>query len=223
MARVLVFDVNETLLDLRALDPQFERMFGSSEARSHWFNLVLRTAMTLSTTGTYRDFVSVGAAALQMVAAERGVDLRDEDRAAVAQTMTRLPPHPDVRDGMARLASHGFRIAALTNSPQDAAEQQLAAAGIADHFDRIMSVAPARRFKPAPEVYRMAEAELGESSRTITMVAAHDWDIAGAMAVGWRGAFITRPGMVVNPAFPAPDITGPDLGAVATALIDEPG
>ena len=33
MPRVCVFDVDETLLDLGALDPHFERLFGDASAR----------------------------------------------------------------------------------------------------------------------------------------------------------------------------------------------
>ena len=33
MTRACVFDVNETLLDLAALDPHFERVFGNAAVR----------------------------------------------------------------------------------------------------------------------------------------------------------------------------------------------
>ena len=65
---LLAFDVNETLLDLRALDPHFERIFGEAAVRERWFGLVLRTAMSLTITGAYHDFVTVGGGSLQMVA-----------------------------------------------------------------------------------------------------------------------------------------------------------
>lgn len=220
MAGVLVFDVNETLLDLRALDPHFERIFGDAAVRRQWFGLVLRNALSLTLIDGYQDFVAVGAASLRMVADQQSVSLADEDVAAVGAAMTSLPPHDDVATNLERLAGAGFRIAALTNSPPDAAANQLAAAGIAGEFERIMSVAPTRKFKPAPEAYRMAAAELGVVPAMMTMVAAHDWDIAGAMAVGCRGAFIMRPGMVRNPLFPPPDIAGPDLDRVTDLLIE---
>ena len=44
MPRIIVFDVNETLLDLAALDPYFERAFGDVAARKEWFARMLRTA-----------------------------------------------------------------------------------------------------------------------------------------------------------------------------------
>jgi 2-haloacid dehalogenase len=51
------------------------------------------------------------------------------------------------------------------------------------------------------------------------MVAAHDWDIAGAMRAGCAGAFIARPGMVLGPLQEPPDIIGPDLSAVAAQIL----
>ncbi len=219
MAGVLVFDVNETLLDLRALDPHFERIFGDGSIRKQWFGLVLRNALSLTITGGYQDFVAVGGASLAMVADQHEVTLTDDDRAAIASAMTSLPAHSDVAPNLQRLTEAGFRMAALTNSPQDAAESQLTNAGIAHHFERMMSVGVTGRFKPAPEVYQMAAAELGVEPEAMTMVAAHDWDIAGAMAVGCRGAYIMRPGMVRNPLYPDPDITGPDFDRVTDLLL----
>jgi len=35
--RILVFDVNETLLDIEALNPFFERAFGDSRVMRQWF------------------------------------------------------------------------------------------------------------------------------------------------------------------------------------------
>jgi hypothetical protein len=42
--RICVFDVNETLLDLTALDPPFEAAFGRSAVRREWFGQMLQSA-----------------------------------------------------------------------------------------------------------------------------------------------------------------------------------
>ena len=47
MSRVIVFDVNETLLDLSALDPHFERIFGDAAIKQKWFAQVLQTVKEL--------------------------------------------------------------------------------------------------------------------------------------------------------------------------------
>ena len=70
MSRVILFDVNETLLDLRALEPFFERFFGNTAFLPMWFAQLLRSAMTSTITGNYHDFGSIGRAAL-LITAER--------------------------------------------------------------------------------------------------------------------------------------------------------
>ena len=55
------------------------------------------------------------------------------------------------------------------------------------------------------------------------MVAAHDWDIAGAMNVGFAGAFIVRKGMATNPLYSRPDIIGHDLTQVAGSILEHGG
>ena len=103
MAPVCVFDVNETLLDLAALDPAFERVFGDPTMRVAWFGQLLQSAMVSTITGRYTDFGTVGRAALEMTATGAGIELTDDDREAVVGGMTRLPAHPEVAGALARL------------------------------------------------------------------------------------------------------------------------
>lgn len=220
MARIMTFDVNETLLDLRALDETFVTLFGDAGVRGTWFSLVLRNAMALTITGDESDFVSVAEASLRMVADQQGVDLPPTAMAGIGDAMRNLPPHEDVEHGLTRLGDAGLRVVALTNSPQATAEAQLSNAGIAHYFDRIMSVEPTRKFKPAAAVYEMAAATLGVDTGGLRMIAAHDWDVAGAMRAGCAGAYVTRPGMVENPLYPRPDVVGEDLRIVAERIID---
>ena len=65
MTRAVVFDVNETLLEMGALDPWFMIWFGDRASRKAWFALTLHFAMTLAATRAYRGFGDVGVAALR--------------------------------------------------------------------------------------------------------------------------------------------------------------
>jgi 2-haloacid dehalogenase len=56
MPPAIVFDVNETLLDLQALDPAFERVFGDASVRQQWFQQLLSSAMVSIITDAYSDF-----------------------------------------------------------------------------------------------------------------------------------------------------------------------
>jgi 2-haloacid dehalogenase len=217
--RIIVFDVNETLLDVAALEPHFARAFGDRLVLREWFSTVLLYSEVASLAGPYSDFGAIGGAALDMTAASRGVSLSAADRNLILTGMRSLPAHPDVRDGLRRLKDAGFRTVTLTNSAPAAVQQQLSSAGLIDLFERVFSVDAVRRFKPAPEPYRFVAKELGVSTGALRMVAAHAWDVVGAIRAGCAAAFVARPGKVLYPLAPMPDIVGPDLRAVADQII----
>ncbi len=219
MARVCVFDVNETLLDLRALDPLFERAFGDAGVRRSWFQQVLQSAFLATITGAYSDFGAIGAAALEMTAEREGVRLSEGDRRSILGGMRELPPHPEVPAALDLLRDAGLRLAALTNNTAEVAEAQLENAGISDRFERILSADTVRRLKPAPEPYRAAAEALGVEAPQVRLVAAHAWDVAGALRAGCAAAFVARPGMVLEPLVGPPDVVGADLSEVARSII----
>jgi 2-haloacid dehalogenase len=214
-----VFDVNETLLDLSALDEHFERIFGDAAVRPEWFGQMLQLAFVSTIAGPYARFGECALAALEMTAERRGVELTGADRQAVAEGMTRLPPHPEVPGALRRLRSAGVRIATLTNSTAEVAEAQLTFAGLRGEFEASLSADEVRRLKPAPEPYLMAAERLGVGVGELRLVAAHAWDVAGAASAGARTAFVARPGKVLDPLRPAPDVVGADLDEVAERIL----
>jgi 2-haloacid dehalogenase len=220
MPRVCVFDVNETLLDLSALDEHFERAFGDASVRRMWFLQVLQSALVATVTDAYSDFGEIGAAALEMTAERLGVDLSDEDRQKILGGMRELPSHPEVPESLDRLRDSGLCLAALTNSTQQVAEIQLENAGIADRFKQILSADSVKHLKPSAAPYRMAAKSLGVETGGIRLVAAHSWDVAGAMRAGCAAAFVARPGMVLDPLVEHPDVTGADLREVAEKIME---
>ena len=220
MARVCVFDVNETLLDLGALDSHFERIFGDASVRRAWFLQVLQSALVATVTGAYSDFGMIGAAALEMTAERQGLTLSDEDRHLIVGGMRELPPHPEVAENLSRLREAGIRLATLTNNTQQVAEAQLQNSGLRDYFEQALSADAVKRLKPAPEPYRMAAESLGVDVGEIRLVAAHAWDVAGALRAGCAAAFVARPGMVLDPLVERPDVVGTDLREVADRILE---
>ena len=172
---ILVFDVNETLLDLASLDPLFERHLGNASFRAEWFGQVLKSAFAYTVMGEYQNFGVVARTALAMVAKLHDVNLTDTAIEEILGQMSRLAPHPDVLTGIQRLQSAGYTMAALTNSPPKVAHAQLENAGIAPHLSKIMSVDASKSLKPHRSVYDDAANELGVSPENIMLIAAHSW------------------------------------------------
>lgn len=215
---VLAFDVNETLLDLRALDAPFTAAFGDASLRPQWFALMLQIAFVGGLTGTYTDFSTAQRSALAMLATRQGRELTAAQTDGILGAMRTLPPHPDARPAMERLRGR-FRLVALTNSATEVAEAQLRNSGLRDLLEAAYSADEVRALKPAPEPYRMVASKSGVPIGDVRLIAAHGWDIAGALAAGCRAAFVARPGAALYPQGPQPDIVGPDLGVVADALL----
>jgi 2-haloacid dehalogenase len=215
--RVCVFDVNETLLDMAALDPLFERVFGDTSVRRLWFNQMLQSAFVATITDAYVRFGEAAAAALRMTEERQGVEVSDEDRQEILGGLRDLPPHPEVPESLDRLHEAGFRLATLTNSTQEVAEAQLQNAGLTEKFEQILSADTARRLKPAPAPYRMAARSLGVPDREMRLVAAHAWDVAGALRAGCAAAFVAR--QPFDPLVERPDVVGADLSEVADGII----
>ncbi len=201
---VIAFDVNETLLDLRSLDP----LLGGRQGRTRWFSLMVQNAFVGALTGRYVDFPTAQRAAATML----GIDHADD---LLAQ-MRRLDPHPDVLPALDRLAGH--TVVALTNSPLTVATEQLRFAGLADRFAAILSADQVQALKPQEQAYRLVADTLDVSLGDVMLVAAHGWDVAGALAAGCRAAFVQRPGQALLPIGPRPDIVAADLLEVADRI-----
>jgi 2-haloacid dehalogenase len=216
--RVCVFDVNETLLDLAALDPLFERVFGDASVRRLWFNQMLQSAFVATMTDAYVTFGESAAAALRMTEERQGAEVsEDDDRQEILSGLRNLPPHPEVPESLDRLLEAGFRLATLTNSTQEVAEAQIENAGLTDRFEQILSADTAKRLKPAPAPYRMAARALEIPERGMRLVAAHAWDVAGALRAGCAAAFVAR--QPFDPLVELPDVVGTDLAEVAGGII----
>jgi 2-haloacid dehalogenase len=216
---MIVFDVNETLLDLETMTPIFERIFHQKLAMRLWFaNLILYSeALTLA--GAYVPFTDIGGAVLQMLADSQGIKITPSDRKDLTDRFSTMPAYSDVPHSLKKLRAAGFRLFTLTNNLAEVQGRQLQHAGIADLFERRFSVDEVRRHKPAPEVYALVQRHLGVAASDLLLVASHTWDTLGATAAGWGAALIKRPGNDLLSVGPQPIIVGADLADVANQIV----
>jgi 2-haloacid dehalogenase len=216
---LIVFDVNETLLDLGSMAPIFERIFGERLAVRLWFDDLIIYSQALTLANVYIPFTDIGAAALKMLADTRGIKITEADKKELTEKFSSMPPHKEVPGALRKLREAGFRLFVLTDNTLEIQGKQLERGGIIDLFERRFSADGARRHKPAPEAYAYAARELGAEPKDMFMIACHTWDTIGAKGAGWGAALIKRPGNDVLEVGPQPDIVGHDLDQVADELI----
>ena len=222
---VLIFDVNETLIDIDSIAPLFGELFGDERVLREWFGQLVMYSMTATMAGYYVDFFAIGQGALHMLGAIHGVDITDDDVLRLRERMRTMPAHPDVADGLATLRDNGFRLVTLTNSPHHpGTPTPLENAGLAGYFEHQLTVDTCRAFKPAPVVYQHACRVLDVAPADCMMVAAHAWDTLGAQGVGYSSALITRPGNSALPVdgLPQPTLVATDLRDLAEQLAKKP-
>ena len=151
---IIVFDVNETLLDLDTLQPVFARIFRDPAAMRLWFANLITYSEALTLAGVYVPFTDIGGAVLRMLAATREITITDADAAELTDRFATMPPHPEVPAALHRLRDHGFRLFTLTDNTLDISGQQLEKAGIIGLFERRFSVdETVKRHKPAPQAW----------------------------------------------------------------------
>jgi 2-haloacid dehalogenase len=220
----IVFDVNETLLDLEWIRPTFDRIFSDPAALRLWFANLITYSEALTLAGVYVPFTDIGGAVLRMQADTRGITLDDSDAAELTDRFASMPPHPEVPDALRRLHEHGFRLFTLTDNTLEISGRQLQQGGIIDLFERRFSVdETVKRHKPAREAYGSVADALELDPGDICLVACHVWDTLGALATGWQAGLILRSGNAPLPVGPQPTYIGTDLNEIADQLIARPG
>jgi 2-haloacid dehalogenase len=218
---IIVFDVNETLLNLDAIRPTFDRIFNDPAAMRLWFAGLITYSEALTLAGVYVPFTDIGGAVLRMLAATRGITTSDADGAELSDRFAAMPPHPEVPAALRRLRDHGFRLFTLTDNTLKVSGQQLERAGVIDVFERRFSVdETVRCHKPAPEAYHSVAATLGVDPGDICLIACHTWDTIGAVAAGWQAGLILREGNAPLDVGPQPNYIGKDLDVIADQLIE---
>ncbi|GLY92613.1 HAD-IA family hydrolase [Actinoallomurus iriomotensis] len=154
-----------------------------------------------------------------MLAERHGHTLTTDEATAVVSRMSSLPAHPEVPGALRRLRTTDLTLVALTNSVRTVAEAQLTNAGIREHFDGVISADAVKRLKPAPGPYLAVARAFDVDPAEVRLVAAHSWDVSGALAAGCKAAFVTRPGMVPSPLGGRPDIVGTDIADVVDQIM----
>jgi 2-haloacid dehalogenase len=211
----VLFDVNGTLLDPRALTASWDG--AAADLGLSVLDTTVMQSMVDTMTGGFRPFAEYIHAALAHHA--RLLDLGDDAVEQGMQAAAALPPYPDAADALTQLVGAGHTPVALTNSAVDAARSALGAAGLLDRFDAVLGADAVGAYKPDRRVYDHALDVLGLAAGDPWFVAGHWWDVAGAKRAGLRTVWIARDERALLATAPDPDIRAADLAGAAATLV----
>ena len=220
MLDTVLFDVNETLFPL---DPIRQRMDdaglpdGTLEV---WFAAILIDGIGAAAADTFATFPDLARQHAGRLLRRHGLPDDAEARDTIVAGFGDVVPHPDVEPTFRRLRDAGLRIGTLTNGAAAVTRSFLERAGLDDLVDHVWDVEVAGVWKPRPEPYVWAAAQLDAAPGRVALLAAHPWDVNGAANAGLRSGWVDRDGAGTFPdAFRRPDATGRSLESVAEALL----
>ncbi len=217
--RLLIFDVNETLSDMSPMAKRFEDVGAPAHLATTWFAGLLRDGFALTAVDSSDSFAHIAAESLRV--GLHGLPLNRGAADAVSYVMdgfAGLPVYADVPDGIGALGGLGIRLVTLSNGSASVAEALFDRAGIREHFERLLTVEDAGRWKPAPEAYAYALQQCGVDPEDAMLVAVHPWDIDGASRAGLATAWVNRTGRPYPEYFGAPDLRAVSLTDLADQL-----
>jgi len=216
----LVFDAYGTLFDVHSVSRRAEALFpGKGAALSAaWRAKQLEYSWLRTLMGRYEDFDRVTRASLEWALESLGLEGGEAAQRALIDEYRRLAPFPEVPQVLEKLAA-SRPLAILSNGHPDMLMAVVEHNGLRERFrGGVLSVHPARRFKPDPAVYRIAEEALGVPRPLVGFVSSNGWDAAGAKSFGFRAFWVNRSGAPVERLGVRPDAVVKGLDGLEAAF-----
>ncbi|MBI1172970.1 haloacid dehalogenase type II [bacterium] len=215
--RAIAFDAYGTLFDVFSIGSLAEELFPGQGARIAmvWRDKQIEYTRVRTLCDRYADFWQVTQDALDYTCDLLGQSLTAADKARLMGQYARLAAFPEVVGVLQRLKAAALPMAILSNGTPAMLDQAVGAAGLGGVFDHILSADAVRRFKTAPEAYRMGPDTFGCPAGEILFVSCNGWDICGATWFGYRTFWLNRHGLPAERLGVTPDRTGTSLAEVA--------
>ncbi len=205
--QALVFDAYGTLFDVHSVIAMCEELWpGQGAALSQlWRAKQLEYTWQRSLMRRYEDFARVTAAGLRHGCAALGLALDESRRLRLMDAYLRLATYPEVRTALTELKAMRLKLAILSNGSPAMLRPVVANAGLRGAIGTVISVDPAKIYKPAPAVYQLAVRKLRAPKSAIGFVSSNCWDACGAKSFGFRTFWINRAGAPLDELGAVPD------------------
>jgi 2-haloacid dehalogenase len=213
----LAFDLYGTLLEVASVGPAAAEVTEDPAALVDlWRQKQLEYTWLRSLMGRYQDFWTTTGDALDYSLDRLGITVDDSTRSGLLNAWLTVRTYPEVPDALEALAPR--RLAVLSNGNPEMLESALAAGGIRDRFEHVLSVDEVGVYKPHPSVYELAVKAFALPAERILFVSSNPWDAAGAKTFGFPVAWVNRAGGPFERLEVTPDVVVADLAAVAKAV-----
>lgn len=216
--KLILLDVYETILDMSGIEKRVNSLMDSKRGYVLWFELFMQYSFVDNSTVQFHNFESIADATLRMTSQMLKQNITGEEVKGILELMKHLPLKENVQEGLSSLHDSNFRIAALTNSPEQIVRNRMEKTGLISYFEKVLSAEHVQKYKPAMEVYRWASQSLSVPPGEMLLVSAHGWDIAGAENAGLQTAYILQANQMLYPLAPEPDFICKDLLALSAQL-----
>jgi len=212
----ITFDSYGTLVDTDAAERALaDRVDDPEHVSRLWRARSLEYTFLAGQVDAYEPFSEVNRHALQGALAAHDVDLPADERDEILSVYHELDVFDDVRPGMERLREQGYDLYVLSNGNPAMLDSMVAHADIEDLLEDTVSAHEIRQFKPAADLYRHAAGRTGTPIDRIAHVAAGWFDVMGAGNAGMETVWVNRDDGPWEPFDGDPDLTVPDIEAVA--------
>jgi 2-haloacid dehalogenase len=224
--KALTFDVFGTILDLGGSLMPFIARFLEAKGASVFPSRFWDQWRARQRIEQYQDnimmlghsgYLETARRAFVYTLALNGVQASPDEVKEFMRAWQELSPFPEVVPGLERLKTR-YRLVALSNGEPHFLDH-LVKNRIRWKFAEVISVQVVGAFKPHPGIYLRAAGILRLEVNECLMVSANSFDVMGARACGYRGAFVNRYGLPYEDTPYQPDVVVKDFKELADALL----
>jgi len=169
----------------------------------------------LEQTPPHRSFRTVAGEGLRLALEELGLHSEPDDASVLTDSISAMPPFPEVVATLRRLKEQGYRLCIVSNTDDDIISGNVAQLG--GYIDRVITAQQAGAYKPARRLFDYAHEQLGVTKDDVVHICASPHlDHAAARDIGFRCVWIDRgTGRSLLPDY-TPDATLATLDQVPT-------
>lgn len=162
--------------------------------------------------GQYQPFKQVTLDALKFALQTLDLSYDDTELQLILAEYDKLDPYKEVK----KVLSEGDnkQCVIFSNGSRDMLEPLIEQSGLAQYFDRVISVDDIKQYKPSPAAYMQVLNTLGIKREEILFMSSNGWDISGAKSFGFKTAWINRNHVPVEVLNLEPDYILPNLNGI---------